>query len=85
MPVETWGVRTTKDGCVLDTWLVPTGCILPPPPPIWPPLLGRWERTSQPLAVNSNARQAISDFLPYFEKVGGTPFLIVFFLMRCRF
>lgn len=69
--MDTWGVRSVDGGCVLDSWLVPTGCVLPPPPSIWPPLLGRWERQSEPLAVNKNARQAISDFLPYFEQVGG--------------
>jgi Ca-activated chloride channel family protein len=68
VPVDTWGLRSVDKGCVLDSWLVPAGCVLPPPPPVWPPLLGRWERQSQPLAVNKNARQAISDFLPYFEK-----------------
>ncbi len=70
VPVDTWGLRRVDQGCQLDSWLVPTGCVLPPPPPVWPPLLGRWERQSQPLAVNKNARQAISDFLPYFEQVG---------------
>lgn len=34
-------------GCTLEHWVLPDSCILPPPPVIFPPLLGRWERQSQ--------------------------------------
>lgn len=42
----------------LDDWLVPRGCILPPPITIFPPLISCWERQSQKLAVNSGAQDA---------------------------
>lgn len=68
--MDTWGgLSRTSDGCVLRRWLVPSGCILPPPPPIWVPTLGRWERRSQPLRVNKEAKQAIEAFLPHFKQV----------------
>lgn len=56
-------------GCRLDHWLLPSACILPPPAVLWPQLLGRWERQSQPLAVNSDAQKAMMEFLPYFKDV----------------
>lgn len=49
------GWRRTPDGCVLDTWLRPDACILPPPWPVMVPLLvscGCWscaKRHLQPL------------------------------------
>ena len=70
VPAATWGPAPADGGCTLDRWLLPGGCILPPPAPIWVPLLGRWERQSAPLAVNPDAKQAIEKFLPYFEQVG---------------
>lgn len=33
------GWRRTPDGCVLDSWLLPDACILPPPWPVMMPLL----------------------------------------------
>ena len=68
VPVELYGLRRTPDGgCTLDRWLVPAGCLLPPPYPVLLPLLGRWERQSQKLAVGGEARRAFQEFLPYFE------------------
>ena len=67
VPVELYGMRRTSGGCTLDRWLIPNGCLLPPPYPVMLPLLGRWERQSQPLAVGGEARRAFQEFLPYFE------------------
>lgn len=53
-----YGVRRQAGGCTLDRWLMPEGCILPPPWPVLAPLLGQWERQSQPLAVNEEAKAA---------------------------
>lgn len=73
LPVDTtWGALSrVPEGCVMQRWLVPNGCVLPPPTPIWTPLLGRWERRSQPLKVNNDAQQSIEDFLGYFKKASG--------------
>eukprot|EP00887_Chlorella_sp_A99_P006595 scaffold3.g6595.t1 len=65
--IAQYGLQRTATGCVLAHWLVPTGCVLPPPPPVIWPLLGRWERQSQKLAVNSDAKASIKEFLPYFQ------------------
>lgn len=67
VPVDLYSAQPTADGCALERWLLPDACLLPPPPPLWPPLLGRWERQSQPLAVNAQAAAALGEFLPYFE------------------
>ena len=68
VPVELYGLRSTSGGgCTLDRWLVPNGCLLPPPYPVLVPLLGRWERQSQTLAVGEQARRAFQEFLPYFQ------------------
>ncbi|GAB4821981.1 hypothetical protein N2152v2_009027 [Parachlorella kessleri] len=67
VPVTTWGITQTSRGCELQRWLVPGSSILPPPLPVFPPLLGRWERKSQRLAVNADSKAAFSDFLPYMQ------------------
>lgn len=60
VPVELYGWRSTGGGCVLGSWLVPDGCLLPPPYRVLLPLLGRWERQSEKLAVGGEAHDAIS-------------------------
>jgi Ca-activated chloride channel family protein len=68
IPVELYGLRPTGSGdCTLDRWLLPDGCLLPVPHPVLTPLLGRWERQSQKLAVGPQARAAFQEFLPYFQ------------------
>lgn len=69
VPVELYGWRPTPDGCVLEAgWLRPSACLLPPPWPVLQPLLGRWERRSQKLAVGAEAQAAMEEFLPYFKQ-----------------
>ena len=68
VPVELYGQRIIDGGgCALDRWLLPDACLLPPPYPVLLPLLGRWERQSEKLAVGPEARRAFQEFLPYFE------------------
>ena len=66
VPVD-YGLQASDRGCTLGRWLVPGGCILPPPPPVLYPLLGRWERQSQKLAVGADAKAAMRQFLPHLE------------------
>lgn len=68
--VSEFGQTKTASGtaCQLTRWLVPGGCILPPPYPVLQPLLSRWERQSQELAVNSDAKKAMQQFLPYLQE-----------------
>lgn len=68
VPIEQYGANPVTGGCRLNHWLLPDACPLPPPPPLWPQLLGRWERQSQPLAVNRDAAAAFRKFLPYLEE-----------------
>lgn len=44
--------------CELERWLVPGACILPTPLEVMMPL-GRWERTSEKLVVNDQAKEAM--------------------------
>jgi Ca-activated chloride channel family protein len=68
VPVQLFGQqRISGGGCELTRWLLPDGCLLPPPYPVLLPLLGRWERESEELAVDPKARAAFEAFLPYFE------------------
>jgi Ca-activated chloride channel family protein len=69
VPVTLYRASPVTGGCALRRWLLPDACPLPPPPPLWPQLLGRWERQSQPLAVNKDAAAAFKEFLPYLEGV----------------
>lgn len=72
IPVQLYGWRRTGSGCVLERgWLHPDACLLPPPWRVLLPLLGRWERQSQRLAVGGEAQQAFQEFLPYFEEQQG--------------
>lgn len=72
LPVEAYGLRPVGDGCVLEAgWLLPDACLLPPPVVVLTPLLGRWERTSEKLAVGNEAQAAFEEFLPYFEGEAG--------------
>ncbi len=68
VPVQLYGQRSIAGGgCALNNWLLPNACLLPPPYPVLLPLLGRWERQSEKLAVGPKARSAFQEFLPYFE------------------
>ncbi|KAL4859210.1 Sister chromatid cohesion protein PDS5 B-B [Chlorella vulgaris] len=68
VPVQLYGQQRINDGgCELAHWLLPDACLLPPPYPVLLPLLGRWERQSEKLAVDPKARAAFDAFLPYFE------------------
>jgi Ca-activated chloride channel family protein len=69
VPVELYGQQRIagSSNCQLKRWLVPNGCLLPPPFPVLEPLLGRWERQSAKLAISAEARAAFEEFLPHFE------------------
>ncbi len=63
LPASTYGIKRVDSGCELGRWLVPDGCLLPPPLIIFPPLLGRWERQSQKLALALEAKAALRQAL----------------------
>jgi len=65
---ETYGVTQAAEGCQLESWIVPDGCILPTPVPVIIEL-NQWERQSQNLTghVPPPAKTSMQEFLPYIE------------------
>jgi Ca-activated chloride channel family protein len=67
VPPSLYGPKPASAGCTLEHWLLPDACVLPPPGPLWPTLLGRWERRSVPLMVSAQAGASLAEFLPYMK------------------
>lgn len=55
-------------GCELESWLLPTACLLPLPFPAVA-ALSEWERTSHNLTAGPEAQQSFEAFLPYLQRM----------------